>query len=264
MTAQWRALPTRQPGEALSSIEYRNNREAGQSGTRYIANFRHRDNRIWQALLTNGLSVYVGDDSDTYNWNIELSSAGCRPWRFMSMSLDQAKRTVSRFANLNTGLYNRLIADASGTTEHPKAGSVGVFRMRFARQNTHEGRSETHHAEIDGIAYIDGTSIIVFPTSPELFSILSSVCAAGTVAFVPQGINQIVEANQPLSFVGYTDVRNTPMPDVSQADFENALSRLRDDTAEGALTGLRVGDYVATPRVREDRVLDIFDDDGKV
>ncbi len=257
---QWRALPTRQPGEALSKIEYRMEPVDEQRGERYATNFRHRDNRIWQARIEELQPPTYLDDS-RYTHMIELTSAGCRTYTFMSLSLDQAKRTINRFANMPMLNYNRLISDAQGTTEHPRPGVVGVFRMRTQHQERLAGgRTETRQSEINGIAYNDGAQIIVFPTTAELTEILAGACATGTTALVPQGINQIQAPDQPMSFATNNDVRRMQLPDVVQDEVEAAIQRLRGDTTAGTLSRLQAGEYVATPRQREERVLDIFDD----
>lgn len=254
---RWAALPTRQPGEALSNIDYRV--EEGSSGKRHVAAFRHRDNRTWDAKIVND-PQYVNGQS--YPYMAEVSSTGCRSWVFLAPSLEQAKRTVSRFANLEINMYRRLIADASGTSEFPIPGEIGVFRMMLVHQErNHSGQTVTRRSEVTGVARYDGTQIIVFPRAEEIRELLSGVCSAGTIALVPTGINEISdEPEQPSFLVGQrTPYRGIATPQVGDDELNAALNRLRNDTVDTVMSGLQRGEYTTTER--HERTIDFFDTD---
>lgn len=257
--AQWGALPTRQPGEVISQLDYRV--ETSPAGPRHVTTFRHRDNRVWQARIINEPQT-VGQH--TYPWMSEVSCAGCRSWVFLSMSLDQSKRTLSRFANLSLAMYERLVADASGTTDKPIPGVVGVFRMRIPQLGNRSATDPTH-TEITGVARYDGGQIVVFPTSPEFTSILSSVCASDTIALVPTGINEVPSEDTPVGGFMLGRHRHAynslAAPELSEAELNEALGRLRDGTAERVMSGLRAGDYTTT-RHREEREIDFGDEEA--
>lgn len=257
---RWAALPTRQLGEALSNIDYRV--EDGSSGKRHVATFRHRDNRIWDAKIVNDPQYIAGD---SYPYMAEVSSAGCRSWVFLAPSLEQSKRTVSRFSNLAVVMYQRLIADASGTNDFPIPGQVGVFRMTLSQQvRDIRGRSAaaiTRHSEVTGVARYDGTQIIVFPRAEEIRELLSGVCSAGTIALVPTGINEISDASdQPSFLVGQrTPYSGIAAPQVGDDELNAALNRLRNDTVDTVMSRLHSGDYTTT--ARHERTIDFFDED---
>lgn len=256
---RWAALPTRQPGEALSNIDYRV--EEGVSGKRHAATFRHRDNRIWDAKIVNDPQYVNGE---AYPYMAEVSSGGCRSWVFLAPSLEQAKRTVSRFANLEINMYLRLIADASGTTDFPIAGNIGVFRMVVVHQDrAQNGTTTRRRVEVTGIARHTGTNIIVFPQSEEIRELLSGVCSAGTIALVPTGLNEIVDTQEQPSFlVGQrTPYRGIAAPQVEDEELNAALNRLRNDTVDTVMSGLQRGEYTTT--ARHERTIDFFDDDSE-
>lgn len=253
--SRWAALPTRQPGEALSNIDYRV--EDGATGKRHVATFRHRDNRIWEAKIVNDpQSVGTG----TYPYMVEVTSAGCRSWVFLSPSLDQSKRTVSRFANLEITMYKRLTADASGTTDFPISGDIGVFRMTVIRQIRIHGGQSSSRGEVTGVARYDGSQIVVFPRAEEIRSLLSGVCATGTIALVPTGINEINdEAEQPSFLVGQRNPRQgVAAPQVGDDELTAAINRLRNDTVDTIMSGLKRGEYTTTER--HERTIDFFDE----
>lgn len=254
---RWAALPTRQPGEALSNIDYRV--EDGVSGKRHVATFRHRDNRIWDAKIVNDPQTVNGE---VYPYMVEVSSTGCRSWVFLAASLEQGKRTVSRFANLEINMYLRLTADASGTSDFPIPGNIGVFRMVVVHHDrSANGTTTTRRCvEVTGIARHTGTNIIVFPQAEEIRELLSGVCSAGTIALVPTGINEIVTTpEQPSFLVGQrTPYRGIAAPQVGDEELTAALNRLRNDTVDTVMSGLSRGEYTTTQR--HERTIDFFDD----
>lgn len=256
-------LPLRQPGEVISTIRYRPETGGDANNQRFIALFRHRDNRIWQARLSQQSITVAGH---TYEHNAVVSCSGCRSWTFLSETMDQSKRTVSSFANLNLDAYRRLIADANGTSDHPIAGDIGVFRIRVARPSVRQPgvRTGTVTVEITGIARIDGAQIIVFPVADELAGILGSVCASGTLALVPQGINEIPNETSTGGFLTTQGrgLRGVQVPVVNDDELTQAIQRLRSDTLEGAVSGLTTGRYATTHRSHE-RVLDFHIDDAE-
>lgn len=250
---QWVALPTRQPGEAISQLDYRITQSP--TGGQHVTMFRHRDNRVWQASIANNPQTV---QHIVYPFTVEVTCGGCRPWVFLSLSILQSKQTVSRFANLAIGLYRRLVTDASGTTDFPVPGVVGVFRMRL---DTQPGDAEP--TEVTGVARYDTGRIIVFPRSQELTAILSTVCASDTVAIVPAGINEIpTDADRGVFMVAQRNQRGrSSMPlQVDDDELSGALSRLYDGTAERVLARLQTGECTTTKH-REAREIDFPDED---
>lgn len=252
--AQWAALPTRQPGEVISSLDYRV--DTTPAGRQHTVLFRHRDNRIWQGRIVNDPQT-VGNHA--YSYVAEVSCAGCRSWLFLSSLLDQCKRTISRFANLDLAMYQRLVADATSTSEFPLPGDVGVFRMRLIRQEQQHRGAAIVQSEMTGVARYDGGQIVVFPRSPELLAILSSVCASDTIAIVPTGINEIPGEDATPGFaVGYRQaLQGIAPPQLDDTELHAAIGRLRDATAASVLSGLRAGEYTTTQR-RYERDIDFF------
>ena len=221
--AQWAPLPARQPGEALSLIDY------DGSKTEQSCSFRHRDSRIWHARIVNQPKEW---NDETYPYVITLTSTGCRACHFLSMRMDQAKRTAGRFANMSLAMYRRLVVDAAGSTEFPVEGHIGVFRMQLvsqrarsrARQQLMTGNTnDLVTSEVTGIGRHTDQSIEVFPQSQELRDILGSVCQSDTIAIVRNGINEI-------------------RADVSSAGF---LTGSRD----------RIFDGVSTPEIVDDELV---------
>lgn len=256
--SRWAPLPPRQPGEALASIHFTSDK-VGES-MRYIANFRHRDNRIWQAIIR---ELDTSFDENVYHYVIEMSTGGCRSWRFLAKTFEQAKRLVDRFSNMEISRYNRLTVDAQGTNEFPVPGQIGVFRMRLCEQRRTTGnRSETIYTDISGIARYDGTQIVVYPRTQELTDIISDVCGRGTVAMIPQQINEIQDPSQEnrILLAAGPVTRGVVIPEVAEDDIATALNRLRNDTTESVLAGVQSGAYRVS-RGREERAFELGDDE---
>ncbi len=251
----WAALPLREPGAVISNIDYQTRPDVGGKSNQW-AMFRHRDNRIWEARIDGGTEHQTFEvDEQQYSFLITLSSTGCRPCRFLSRTLESAKRTVSRFANLKLVNYSRLVVDAAGTTEHPRPGAIGVFRMVVQESRQTYGHSGVAQREINGVAYIDGESIVVLPTSNELFMILTGVCHTDTVALVQHGINEISSDGQALGLMQGYNLQPVALPNLTAREVEQTVTNLRDDPMVQIFTDLQGGGYIR-PR-RNERVVDL-------
>lgn len=249
-TPRWAALPEREPGEVLRDINFRTD------DGRIMAQFRHRDNRIWSAVI----SPLTDINFRNYDYTIQLSSGGCRTYRFVARVVNTAKGVVQRFANMPLELYERMVADAQPTTDHPRSDDIGVFRMQVVKQRRAGPggyRTETQRYMISGLGRVDGNSITIFPNSEEIGEILLTVCPQGAQPLVPQGINELDRNRFNRSALDTTDV-----PDLEEDEVAEAISRSFNDDLETALAGLDNGSYEAPrPRAREERALDIFGED---
>lgn len=262
MTA-WGALPPRQPGEAISSLHFRGEPNPTTLRHVHVSHFRHRDGRIWEARVTSGDEVCILVADVLYKNSLELTAAGCRSIQFLSRETSNALSTACRFSNLRMDLYTRLIADAQGTTDHPRSNEIGVFRMNVVRHEQEaRGRVVTLRYTINGIARLENGRISVFPVSSELAEILANVCAKDTIALIPQGINEISGDTSRSINTGHGHT-GTSVPTLTEDEVDQAIGRLRNDTSERARSGIASGDYVPTTRHREERVIDIFNDEDK-
>ncbi len=252
---RWAPIPDRQPGEVLSEITYRAEMEGERNTGRLRAEFRHRDNRVWQARI---IPLPPGDAQTHISGHthvVNLDSAGCRPVRFVARDVNRARQTIQRFANLHIELYERLVADARGTSSHPRSDNIGVFRMQVVKQVRQPGgRTETQRYDVEGIGRHDGDCIVVFPLSSDLEAILEECCARGCLPLVSAGVNAL----HPDRF--NRGVLDTAAVDpVDQAVVDAAVLRGFDDDVDTAIAGLRDGSYtIPQPRAREERDLDIF------
>lgn len=227
----------------------------------YLTTFRHRDNRIWQVSITLcDQPIEVEEDGGgVFTHLVECTSAGCRPILFAAESVRDAQRTVDRFANTNSERYERLVADAQGTTDHPRSGDIGVFVINVVRETKrHDNRREVHRSTLNGIGRVNAFQLTIFPTSEELAHILTRIATPGVRAIVPQGINQLRDTNTPLGFgMAHRDFSNADTPEVVIDEVDEALMRLFAATSTAALAGLSSGDFAMGPRGREDRVIDL-------
>lgn len=259
MTMQWRALPERQPGEVLRDINFRVELDNGQRTDRVTAQFRHRDNRVWVARITSLNDPHL----PRYNKAVQLSSGGCRNYRFVAHDLPMAKQVVQRFANLAEEHYDRLVADAQSTMDYPRSDDIGVFRMSVAKQRRAGWgghRTETRRYTIEGLGRVDGNTITIFQTSEEIGEILLLVCPRGVQPLVPAGINEITPTAGPRFNRSALD--ETEVPELDEDEVQAAIARSFDDDLETALTGLHDGSYSAPrPRGREAREIDFGGDD---
>jgi len=257
MMTRWAPIPNRQPGEALTDISYRAEMEDNRQTGRVVAEFRHRDGRIWQGRIMPLPPGSVQTHITGHTHTIALSSGGCRQFRFIANGLSSAKRTVLRFANLPLDVYDRLIADARGTTDHPRPDDVGVFRIQVVKRHRRPGgRTETQRYEREGIGRLEGSIITVFPHSEELQDILGLCCSGSSLPVVPSGINEL----NPVGF-SRTELDEATVGQVDEDAVDAAVLRGFDDDLVTALAGLEDGSYtIPRPREREDRAIDIFGD----
>jgi hypothetical protein len=257
-------LPERQPGEALRDIQFHNEMDEHNRRTdRVVGNFRHRDGRIWSARIV------PMPDSDAHpqflfgSFVLTAHSGGCRRYQFISSALSSAKQTALRFGNVRLAVYDRLIADAQGTTEFPRSADVGAFRIHVVRRLSRGFTQETVRYTRDGIGRLESGRIVIFPDAHELEEIFDDICAVNTVPLIPEHINSL-GANSTFhdpSTVEAAAYLGTDMV----ADPTTVVLRNFDDSIDDALAGLSNGTY-RTPTIqpREDRVIDLNDgdDDG--
>lgn len=252
---RWEALPTRQPGERLARLFF-NPEHAGITVLGQTSQFRHWDGRIWQARIV-PLRDKIDVEGVNYNHALDLTSAGCRPVRFIAETLRDAERTALRFANIGEGHYHRLVADSRGTSDHPQPGDLGVFSINTVRtESLTRGRTETYRQNQTGIGRLNNNTLVIFPTSDELRYILEDIATGGVRALVPQGVNELQAVDAPRTFMPTDRLTDGDVPVLSDSEVAAMFGRVFDDTASSSTEEeLARGTYVA-PR-REHRVIEM-------
>ena len=264
------SVPRRQAGESLRSIDFRNERDSlGEVTARVIGSFRHRDNRIWQARIVPLPPDTARSIFPTAAFVLTLSSAGCRDYHFIAESLASAKRTALRFGNVRMADYERLIADATGTSDYPRTDDVGFFCMRVVKETQgivtmRVNRSSHSQEDVFGLGRIEDGKIIIFPDHYELDIILTGIADSSSQPLVPEDVNS-VNGLSPFS-ARRTSARDLDdaMEDmgISDAVIREVLQRNRNDSVATAMAGLSSGTYTTpTLRARDERVIDLGDDD---
>lgn len=255
-------LPDRQPGETLRDIQFHNEMdEHNQRTDRVVGNFRHRDGRIWSARIVPIPANVARRPFPDAALVLTLHSGGCRRYQFMSGTLPSAKSTALRFGNVSLQDYERLIADAHGTTEFPRPDDVGAFRIQIVKRRIVAFAPETHRYTRDGIGRIEQGRIVIFPDIHELEEIFDNLCAPRTVPMLPENINSL-GANS--SFLSPAIIAAAvALGDDMEMDYtDTVLLSNFDDSVDEALGGLSNGTYrTPTIRLREDRVINLDDGD---
>lgn len=254
-------LPDRQPGESLRDIQFHNEMdESNQRTDRVVGNFRHRDGRIWSARI-----VPIPANADRWPFPddafmLTLHSGGCRRYQFMAGTLPSAKRTALRFGNVAIAEYERVIADAHGTTEFPRSDAVGAFRIQVVKRVSQGFTQETQRYTRDGIGRIEQDRIVIFPDVHELEEIFDNLCAPQTVPLIPEHINSL-GAESVFTDSAIAEAASILSDDMDLDPSDVVLSNF-DDSIDEALAGLSNGTYrTPTIRPREDRVIDLDDGD---
>ena len=259
---RWVSLEPRQAGIVLSDLEYRTINNGGR--TIFTVSFRHWDQRIWQASIEQRTTPIVVEDV-SFHFSLTLTSSSCRTFHFLSRTKRSAVRTVSRFANISDAIYERLTADARGTTDHPRSQTIGVFSMVTARhEKTYHG-TVTSRSELSGIGRVDGPNLIIFPTTAELSRLLRDIAHVDTSVVIAEGINQVNMSTSaaPRMFhaIGSDNYENPPTLTLEQADA--LINRAFNDTSDDAFAGLIGGSSKLITARREDRVIDLGLDDAE-
>jgi len=264
MTSWTDSLPERRPGEALRDIRFRNEIEptTNERTQRVVGNFRHRDGRIWNARIV-PIPPQEGLPFQGPGYQLTLTSGGCRNYQFVSRSLVSAKQTAVRFSNMQMALYERIIADAHGTTEFPRSNDIGVFRIAVVKTvPVRFQHRETQRYDVEGLGRLEHGHLVIFPQSAELEEIFDEVADEGTFSLIPDTINSPTIDN---SLFSQSATMRDAARDVLSEDERNIADIVLNnfnDSAEEALQGLTDGTYrIPAPRQREDRVIDLGGDD---
>ncbi len=246
-------VPQRQPGETIRDIPFRHELDGqNQKTNTIVGRFYHRDGRLWQARIVHAPSNVEDWRFENDSWILTMSSGGCRNYQFLSANIGSAKKTALRFANIPLENYQRLVADAHGTTDFPRPSIYGIFQVKVVQNNaTEAGVVETQSYSLRGIGRIDNGTIVIFPLAAELEQIFDPVCDNDTVSLIPVDINRV--SNTP----GIQQALEEIEEDMQQFDVDEILSRNFADTPEDAVRNFNNG---ATFRQREERVIDIGDD----
>lgn len=255
-------IPPRQENEVLREIRFHTELDASNNPTdRVSGQFRHRDGRIWSARI---LPLEPDARRPAFRrqaFLLALTSGGCRQYTFISRRLQNAKSTVLRFSNLPLPVYERLTADAKGTSTHPRSGEVAVFRLHVIKRATSGhfvARSELTRYDVDGIGRYEQDKLVVFPDSAELAAILDQCCADDDVrSLVPEGINSL-PAEATMTRIDLTTAQRHLDSRVIDMDHIHAI--VGDhfyDSVDDAIAGLHNGSY----HVREERRIDLRDED---
>ena len=259
MTNNWRPLPERQRGERLARNRFKFLSDPHVA--RYTCQFRHHDNRIWtstiEAIDNDDINRMLGRE---FYYSIRLASQGCRSFQFVAHERSRAEDITRRFANINPDRYDRLVADAKGTSSHPMSDDIGVFRLFVTKQNPLSyDRATVVREQITGIGRVNGFNFVIFPTSEEIDEHLSRICPAGVEPIVPPGINQIgVHENSTFTQGSLHASTREPAEFDSEA-LHAALTRNFNDTFETITERIQSGEYQV--RRREARAIDFGDDD---
>lgn len=259
----WTPIPSRQPGELLAEIDFR----AEPFG--WVANFRHHDNRVWQArivtvTLPDNMVALSDHERTLLTRSVQLSSSGCRTYCFLTTSTTNAKRIVRRFANVSQQRYDRLVADARGTSDHPRSNDSCAYTIKIIQNNAtaadiYHGVARIH--TLTGIGRVTNNhQIVMFPNSDEITEIMDSVVSDYGLAIVPQNINVLLPANTPRSFAVQNHTHDLVV-EIDNKEVAEAFARLFADTADNIMAGLKTGDYTI-PRGRQARMLDLGSDDA--
>lgn len=81
--------------------------------------FPHRDGRLWTATITR-----LARAIDAGQLLLTFTSSGCREFRYICRSIEIARATALRFANMPLSVLELLTAEAEGTTSHPRPGQI--------------------------------------------------------------------------------------------------------------------------------------------
>lgn len=257
-------VPPRGERDVLVEIRYRDEFDAqnNKTGT-VVGEFQHRDGRIWSARI-----IELAPDNSRRVFRqaavmLTLASAGCRQYSFICCRLQNAKGVAMRFSNMPMYVYDRLVADAQGTAEHPRSGDIAIFRLHVVRRQQPSLRRQQSSCGFDlteepinGIGrYADG-QLVIFPTTDEIEDILDQCCNEYSRVMMPSGINQIPDQAllERLEDTAYDDL-DSRIIDIDR--ISDLVDHHFHDSAYEALAGLRDGSY----RIREERVIDFHDDD---
>ena len=269
----WSVIPDRQPGSRLSNTDFsfRSRPARGDAAMLrtlpnvegYTSRFRHHDNRVWVAEIDPIFSLVINETLDgDFNYSVSLVSQGCRAFQFVAENFSKAKSVVRRFANMGQSRYERITADAQGTADHPRTDDIGVFRMFVTKYQPRSfDRRELTHTQVTGIGRLTGSTLSMFPTTDELEDIFTRVCPFGVVALIPSGINQIGSTNG-ATFTNGNLQADVPAPTEFDPEIiHTVLNRNFNDSFADISTSVTAGDF--TPRRREERVINLGDDDDE-
>ncbi len=189
-----------------------------------IANFVHRDGRIWTAVIS---------DDNSQHALLTIYAAGCRVYDFVPVINNSTlSRAAVAFANLPQQHYARLVDDREGTTTDPVEGALVVVTLQDATS-----RSSQPHATVQRLGRWRGGIVWLFPIYDEVVYALSSVTSVG------------------VEWQGNRDW-NTP----NERPYVTQLSRADLDRVEAIRSHIIYrGDEPTPPRERR-RILDIPDE----
>lgn len=165
MTQPFEPVPLRPPGGYTALAWTRLANDA------LVANFVHRDGRIWAATIS-------ADDRHRGPQELAIYSSGCRVYCFTTIEFSSVflQAAAVAFANLSPRNYLRLIDDREGTTTDPIAGDLVIVALQAvpaldSRTAIAAQRLGRRH----------GDSVRLFPVYDEVVEILAPVIAVGVV-----------------------------------------------------------------------------------